>query len=120
MVKQPGARQRRSSPTSDRQDECEYVARRLRQLGATPEEVAAFVERWDALDDEWTRDSRAAFARLSDGHLRDHILSARDEYPYEPSGGPQAVEQAPGAVVMGIDPITAVRAAPEPLSTAGG
>lgn len=114
MDKQPDARPPRSSPTSERQGECEYVAARLRQLGATPAEVEAFVARWDAFDDEWTADHRAAFARLSDDRMRAHIVSARAEFPYEPPEAPQGVEQAPNEVVMGVSPITAVRAAPKP------
>lgn len=56
------------------------ITRRLRLLGATSEEVAAFVEAWDDFDADWTPERRAEFSRLPDSVLLEGIHAVRAEW----------------------------------------
>jgi hypothetical protein len=53
---------------------------RLRELGATDDEVSAVVDTWDDVDDEWTPAERARVAGLGDNELRAMIVDGRREY----------------------------------------
>ena len=62
---------------------------RLRQLGATPDEMDAVARTWDQLDpddspdpDAWTRARREEVRRAGDDYLRALILEGRAEYEY--------------------------------------
>lgn len=66
----------------------EHFIVRLRELGATEDEVSAVVETWDQFDPDptapeaWTHAQRAAVMRLGDNELRQMIADGRREYAY--------------------------------------
>lgn len=68
------------SATGEVQGELATVLERLRTLGATPDELAAFEEHWDDFDDDWTPERRAQLRYASDPELRQMIGSVRVEH----------------------------------------
>lgn len=76
----------RVAPQSD--SELEGFVERLRQLGATDDELAQVRDGWDDFDDPtdpdatWTPEKRYLFVRLSDRHLLEAIRGPRHEYEY--------------------------------------
>lgn len=79
---------------SERRSDLEEVTARLMQLGATGDEVRAFAEHWDDLDDEWTVEARAEFVRLPDARLREALEAVRTEYLDSTLTEEQAAERA--------------------------
>jgi hypothetical protein len=65
---------------SERESELEGFLRRLKVLGATPDEIESTRVGWDMFDEDWTPDRRAALCRSSDGHIRAEIGRIRAEY----------------------------------------
>lgn len=65
---------------SETRSPLEQFVSRLRELGATEDEVSAVVATWDDLDDEWTVAERAKVAALGDNELRAMIVDGRREY----------------------------------------
>lgn len=57
-----------------------YAEVRLRRLGASDEEVTAFLGSWDDFDDQWTPESRAAWLRSADADLLAELAAVRLEY----------------------------------------
>lgn len=62
--------------------ELAHFLRRLRELGASPDEIEEFKSRWDQFDDDWTEESRREFVRLPDGDLRAALAQVRAEYDH--------------------------------------
>lgn len=73
---------------SETRSPLEQFVIRLRQLGATEDEVSAVVETWDQFDEDphapeaWTHPQRAKVLRLGDNELRQMIVDGRREYAY--------------------------------------
>lgn len=65
---------------SETRSPLEQFITRLRELGATEDEVSAVVASWDDLDEEWTVAERARVAALGDNELRAMIVDGRREY----------------------------------------
>ena len=89
----------RKTPSSlttqpEKQGDLQYVLRRLAALGATPDELRDVKAGWDMLDDGWTEDQRAAFARLSDSELRAEIERVRAEYALGTKTEQEAADEA--------------------------
>lgn len=85
--------------------------RRLRQLGATADEIAAVEESWSEQSDDWNDEMRREFLHKSDAELRDALRQIRDEYPFYEEQRGQSLDVNPGSVVMGADPIGPAAAA---------
>ena len=86
---------------NEQQSDRDIIARRLRLLGASAEEIAAALASWEDLDDDWTEQARHAFAHTSDKRLREGLDAIRAEYPYEEERRGTLIEGAPDAVAMG-------------------
>lgn len=67
---------------------------RLRELGATEDEVSTVVASWDDLDEEWTVAERARVASLGDNELRAMIVDGRREYDYSTTTQEEADRRA--------------------------
>ncbi len=73
---------------SETRSPLEQFVLRLRQLGATEDEVSAVVDTWDEFDpdphapDAWTHAQRAKVMALGDNELRAMIVDGRREYEY--------------------------------------
>lgn len=83
---------------SERQSTLDGVQARLRQLGATDDEVAAVVDGWDQLDpddtpDGWTRARREQVTHMGDNELRALLVDGRTEYEYATTTEEEAAEQ---------------------------
>ena len=71
---------------SETRSPLEQFVTRLRELGATEDEVSAVVDTWDDFDPDptapeaWTHAQRAKVASLGDNELRQMILDGRREY----------------------------------------
>lgn len=61
-------------------DELEPFLERLRQLGATPDELADVRAGWDVLDEEWTLEYRHRLSHASDAELAAHLEAIRAEH----------------------------------------
>lgn len=62
------------------QTELEHAVARLAAIGATSDEVDAFVARWDDFDDQWTPEIRTAWLSCTDADLRAELRAIRVEY----------------------------------------
>lgn len=71
---------RRTNRSGEPRSELAGFVIRLRQIGATDDEIAATVKTWDDFDDDWTPAARADMVRWSDVRLRDEIAALRAEY----------------------------------------
>jgi hypothetical protein len=78
------------------------MARRLRILGASDDEMEAFLDSWDRLDDEWTAESRREFTHLSDAALREALAKVRAEYPFEEERRGELLDANPNSVAVGV------------------
>ena len=67
---------------SETRSPLEQFVLRLRELGATEDEVSAVVASWDDIDEEWTPAERARVAGLGDNELRAMIVDGRQEFTY--------------------------------------
>jgi hypothetical protein len=73
---------------SETRSPLEHFVTRLRELGATEDEVSAVVETWDQFDPDphapeaWTEAQRAQVMRLGDNELRQMIVDGRREYAF--------------------------------------
>lgn len=73
---------------SETRSPLEQFVTRLRELGATEDEVSAVVDTWDDFDvdphapEAWTHAQRAKVAALGDTELRQMIVDGRQEYVY--------------------------------------
>ncbi len=67
---------------SETRSPLEQFTMRLRELGATDDEVSAVVASWDDIDEEWTPAERARVAGLGDNELRAMIVDGRQEFTY--------------------------------------
>ncbi len=73
---------------SETRSPLEQFVTRLRELGATEDEVSAVVDTWDDFDadphapEAWTHTQRARVAALGDNELRAMIVDGRQEYAY--------------------------------------
>ncbi len=73
---------------SETRSPLEQFTMRLRELGATEEEVSAVVETWDQFDPDptapeaWTHAQRARVMALGDNELRAMITDGRREYEF--------------------------------------
>lgn len=87
----PVAPQARTEPdlvaTGEVRSQVEQFARRLYDLGATPDEVAQVVDNWDRLDPDddpdplaWTRERRARLLHAGDHELAGLLAQSRAEY----------------------------------------
>ncbi len=65
---------------SETRSPLEEFVLRIRQLGATEDEVSAVVASWDDLDEEWTVAERTRVSRLGDNELRAMIVDGRVEF----------------------------------------
>ncbi len=65
---------------SETRSPLEQFTMRLRELGASEDEVSAVVASWDDFDDDWTPAERARVAGLGDNELRAMIVDGRREY----------------------------------------
>lgn len=71
---------------SETRSPLEQFVTRLRELGATEDEVSAVVDTWDDFDPDptapeaWTHAQRAKVAALGDNELRQMIVDGRREY----------------------------------------
>ena len=71
---------------SETRSPLEQFVTRLRELGATEDEVSAVVDTWDDFDPDptapeaWTHAQRAKVAALGDNELRAMIVDGRREY----------------------------------------
>ncbi len=65
---------------SETRSPLEQFTMRLRELGASEDEVSAVVASWDDFDDEWTPAERSRVAGLGDNELRAMITDGRREY----------------------------------------
>lgn len=63
--------------------ELETFSDRLRQLGATDDEVAQVVAGWDTFDADWTPARRHQVVHLSDADLRQLLVDGREEYEHD-------------------------------------
>lgn len=84
--------------TSERQSTLDGVQVRLRQLGATDDEIAAVVDGWDQLDpdgtpDGWTRVRREQVTHMGDNELRALLVDGRQEYEYATTTEEEAAEK---------------------------
>lgn len=88
-----GAGPKRNASSGEVRTELQQFTQRLRDLGATPDEVDPVLATWDDLDaddataDEgeappWTAARRTALVNAPDAELLGLILAARDEYTY--------------------------------------
>lgn len=69
------------TPAAEVRSDRDQFAMRLASLGASVEEIAATMDRWDDLDDDWTPDRRHYLATAAgDTELAGLIRDARDEY----------------------------------------
>jgi hypothetical protein len=73
---------------SETRSPLEQFITRLRELGATEDEVSAVVDTWDDFDPDpnapeaWTHAQRARVAALGDNELRAMIVDGRREFVY--------------------------------------
>lgn len=88
-----GARRRRRAAGAEVRSEADHFAQRLRDLGATDDEIGPVLDSWDELEDDdtvvgegeapaWTAAYRTALVSAPDDELRYMIATARDEYAY--------------------------------------
>lgn len=85
---------------SETRSPLEHFVTRLRELGATEDEVSAVVETWDQFDPDphapeaWTHAQRAKVAALGDNELRAMIVDGRREYAYSTTTEEEAARKA--------------------------
>lgn len=88
-----GARRRRRGADAEVRSEAEHFARRLRDLGATEDEIGPVLDSWDDLEADdtevgegeapaWTAAYRTELVSAPDAQLLAMILTARDEFAY--------------------------------------
>lgn len=63
--------------------ELEQFVRRLRDLGATDEEIQTVRDTWDEFDEGFTIEQRTAVTLLPDDELRAELLATREEYRHD-------------------------------------
>lgn len=66
--------------TGERVGRLDGFTARLRQLGATDDEVAAVRDTWDDYDDDWTPERKAELLRTTDAELGSMLADVRAEY----------------------------------------
>lgn len=66
--------------TPEVRSELDQFVERLRQVGASPDEIAATIANWDVFDDDFGPEQRRDMVRWSDPRLRAEILALRQEY----------------------------------------
>lgn len=85
---------------SETRSPLEQFVVRLRELGATEDEVSAVVDTWDQFDEDphapeaWTHAQRAKVLRLGDNELRQMIEDGRQEYAYSTTTQEEADRKA--------------------------
>lgn len=65
---------------SERVGQLDGFLARLRQLGASPDEVAAVADTWDDYDEDWTPERKAELLRTTDAELGQMLADVRTEY----------------------------------------
>jgi hypothetical protein len=91
---------------SETRSPLEHFVVRLRELGATEDEVSAVVETWDQFDPDphapeaWTHAQREAVMRLGDNELRQMIVDGRREYAYSTTTQEEADRKAAKAAEL--------------------
>lgn len=85
---------------SETRSPLEQFIMRLRELGATEDEVSAVVETWDQFDSDphapeaWTHAQRARVMALGDNELRAMIVDGRREYEFSTTTQEEADRKA--------------------------
>lgn len=85
---------------SETRSPLEHFVVRLRELGASDDEVSAVVDTWDDFDadphapEAWTHAQRAKVMRLGDNELRQMIVDGRREYAYSTTTQEEADRKA--------------------------
>ena len=69
--------------TRESLSELEQFVVRLRQLGATDDEIQTTRDSWDELDDEWTAHDRTSLTLASDEQLRAELGALRAEFQHD-------------------------------------
>lgn len=91
---------------SETRSPLEQFVSRLRELGATEDEVSAVVDTWDDFDPDptapeaWTHAQRAKVAALGDNELRRMIVDGRREYVYSTTTQEEADRRAAKAAEL--------------------
>lgn len=73
----------RTTSVPEQESELDGFVRRLRNLGATDEEVAVVRETWDELDENFTIEQRTAVTLMGDDELRAELEATREEYRHD-------------------------------------
>jgi hypothetical protein len=79
---------------SETRSPLEQFTMRLRELGATDDEVSTVIASWDDIDEEWTPAERTRVANLGDNELRAMIVDGRREYEYSTTTQEEADRKA--------------------------
>lgn len=109
-----GSGPKRNAGGGEVRSQVDQFAQRLRNLGATPDEVDPVVASWDDLDPPdtkagpgepppWTAARRAALVSAPDAELLGLIEAARDEYAYATTTEAQANDADKRAALARID-----------------
>lgn len=72
----------RRTTTPEVRSELETAVMRLEEIGATPDEIATFVDGWDDLNDDWTVERRTEWLHQSDGDLARELAGIRAEHRF--------------------------------------
>lgn len=102
MTGDPYAPRSWREPVSEVRGELGQFVQRLRELGATADEIRSVEEHWDDFDDPdeweddpdaWTPERRALFVQASDRDLERIIRAGRAEYEYATTTEEDAAEE---------------------------
>lgn len=87
-------RRHRRAEVPEQLSELEQFLGRMRQVGATDDEVAEFAAGWDEFDDDWTPAKRTAVLGWSDEQLHENLVAVRAEYAEHTTTEAEAAQQA--------------------------